>query len=294
MNIKTLKDISPLRYPGSKQKLAKYLEKILAFNSMNPEFLVEPFVGGGSVFLYFLFNNIVNKVIISDKDKLVYSFWKVLFTDPNILIKFIEKVNVNLENFYFFKNIAINESDYSETDLAKSCLFLNRTSFSGILTNQTGPIGGKYQKSNYKVDCRFNRATLIDKISFISTFSEKVIVINKSWEEAIRYSNTVILQSHHISEAFYYLDPPFFLKAKDLYRIYFNRGDHEKLCSFLNKKKFHWLLSYDNNDEIKKIYAENYREPIHIEMPYSINSHSRRIEKEIIITPLAVPTEFKN
>ena len=56
MHLKLFNDFSPLRYPGSKQKIAKYIEIILSYNALNPDVIVEPFVGGGSICLYFLFH----------------------------------------------------------------------------------------------------------------------------------------------------------------------------------------------------------------------------------------------
>ncbi len=129
-----IKVFSPLRYPGSKQKILKYLEEILSCNSLNPEILVEPFVGGGSVFLYFLNYGLINKAIISDKDILIYSFWKTVFEAPNSLINFLLETKVNLETYYHYKQIMANTGGYETLDLAKACIFLNRTSFSGILT----------------------------------------------------------------------------------------------------------------------------------------------------------------
>jgi len=55
------------------------------------------------------------------------------------------------------------------------------------------------------------------------------------------------------------------------------------------------VLSYDNAPEIKKMYSQKKYIKTHIEVPYSINSHAKRIEKELIITPLSLPdiTKYK-
>jgi hypothetical protein len=44
-----------------------------------------------------------------------------------------------------------------DRDIAVKCLFLNRTTFSGILHGRAGPMGGRKQQSDYKIDCRFNK-----------------------------------------------------------------------------------------------------------------------------------------
>lgn len=277
---------SILRYPGSKRRLTRYLEKIFRYNHLRPKILVEAFVGGGSVFLYFLKNDLVGRAIISDKDRLIYSFWHILFSNPNHLIKFLNKIEVNLNNFYKYKEIAANPGRYDKNKLAEACLFLNRTSFSGILTNSAGPLGGRMQKSKYKIDCRFNKKYLIEKIKYLSTFSNRVTILPYDWKRMIKYAQE-LTKDWNARQIFFYLDPPFYHKASQLYRHYFNIEDHKDLCNTVLSLKFPWVLSYDNAPEVKKMYSK-FRK-IHVQMPYSINSPAKRIEKELIITPLKLP-----
>lgn len=289
MHIKeSINNLSPLRYPGSKKKISKYIYKILKFNNTDSYILVEPFVGGGSVFLYFLLKHDVEKVIIADKDRLIYSFWKVLFSDPDYLIRFVKKVKINLNNFYKYKKIANHHDYYSIKKLAETCLFLNRTSFSGILTDQVGPLGGKKQKSIYKINCRFKRKLLGEKIRRISKFKEKVIVLDGDYKKTIKYVTRLQFKEKKLKKIFFYLDPPFFNKANDLYRCYFTKKEHKKFRNNILLKN-NWILSYDNAPEIKEMYSGF--EKINIEVPYSINSPAKRIEKELIITTLKLPNK---
>ena len=284
-------NLSPLRYPGSKKKFACHFYKIIKHNQLNPTILVEPFVGGGNIFLNFLANKLVNRVIIADNDKLIYSFWKEVFLHPKRLISFVNKVKVDLPTFNKYKDIAINSSKHSLSVLAKACLFLNRTSFSGILTNDAGPLGGREQKSPYKIDCRFNRKNLVEKIKYISNFKSKVKVFPYNWEETIKYIKAEKTNKKTPMEnILFYFDPPFFNKASHLYRCYFSDDDHKQFCDKVSNLKYNWVLSYDNASEIRKLYStRNNCRKMHIEMPYSINSHSKRLKKELIITPLKLP-----
>ena len=43
--------LSPLRYPGSKRRLAVYIAETLRLNGLQPKLFVEPFAGGASVAL---------------------------------------------------------------------------------------------------------------------------------------------------------------------------------------------------------------------------------------------------
>lgn len=289
LNNKTITtNLSPLRYPGSKRKIALYIREILQHNKLTPDLLVEPFVGGGSISLFFIANNFVKKIIISDKDRLISSFWKVVFSNPDNINRFIQRVKINLKNFDKYKNIAKDTENYNETELAKACIFLNRTSFSGVLANPACPLGGREQKSDYKIDCRFNRKTIVKKISCIASLKSRVIVRNGHWKDIIKYAEDWRKDNKEYKKTFIYLDPPFYLKGESLYRNYFENNQHEELSKELEKITCPWILSYDNVLQVRKLY-ENFKNIVYIDMPYSINSHANRIEKELIITNLSLP-----
>ena len=276
---------SPLRYPGSKRKLFNYLERVSAHNDLQPQVLVEPFVGGGSIFLNFLSIHEKGEAVIADKDELVYSFWKTLFTEPSYLINFIRKTKVNPKTFDKYRYISSHPSEFRRKKLAQACLFLNRTSFSGILNNSAGPIGGREQKSIYKIDCRFGRENLIKKIKSISAFKNRVVVLPYNWEETLKY--VAGEDKYKNARLLYYFDPPFYKKAAQLYRYHFDNVSHKNLRDKLMKLKQPWILSYDRAQEIQNLYSAFTR--INVSMPYSINSPAKRLEKELIITPLKLP-----
>src|ERR1700690_988003 len=88
---------SPLRYPGSKRRLAKYVREVLKLNNLRPSLYVEPFVGGASVGLQLLQYNLVDKVIFMDLDPWLASFWKTVFFDTDWLIQKINSTRVSLK-----------------------------------------------------------------------------------------------------------------------------------------------------------------------------------------------------
>ncbi len=280
-----MKFYSPLRYPGSKRRLIKYFNRILAHNRLSPKIIVEPFVGGGSVFLSFLHQKEVEKIVIADRDELISSFWKTLFFDTDYLVNFIKNASITLKHFDYYKKIGITPKNYNRRQRARACLFLNRTSFSGILNSSAGPVGGRNQRSKYKIDCRFGKANLIKKVKGIAAFKDKVTVLSTSWLQTINYCLGKF--KYETKEFLIYLDPPFYRKADKLYRHYFDIKRHNLLRDKAVRLKQPWILSYDRTKEIKKLYSNFKR--IHIQMPYSINSPAKRLEKELIITSLKLP-----
>jgi len=133
---KPRKLISPLRYPGSKNSLVNYIIDALMINSFKPSVYVEPFVGGGSIAINLLANELVDQVVLIDRDPWITGFWKDVFFDTDWIIEQIQNIEVNIENWNLYKN----SKPRTIREQAITCLFLNRTSFSGILENRAGPL----------------------------------------------------------------------------------------------------------------------------------------------------------
>jgi len=75
-----------IKYSGSKRLLAKQITS--CFPSEIGTYY-EPFLGGGSVFLYLLRNNYnVKKYVCSDINVELVKFWKIVKNNPKQLIKY--------------------------------------------------------------------------------------------------------------------------------------------------------------------------------------------------------------
>ena len=57
-------------------------------------------------------------------------------------------------------------------------------------------------------------------------------------------------------ESLIYLDPPYYVKGKGLYRNYYEHDDHVAIAETIKSESFdrHWIVSYDNADEIRAMY----------------------------------------
>lgn len=273
--------LSPLRYPGSKRRLAQYLQDVVQLNKLSPKLYVEPFAGGASVALQLACNGIVEKIGLSDLDPMIASFWQCVFFDTDWLVKAIEEVEVTLENWEIYK--ASNPDD--DRGYALKCVFLNRTSFSGILSPGAGPIGGKSQRSAYDIGCRFTKATVIKRIRQASMLRDKVAFVwNLSWESCLA-AMTEHTKDLDTNQVFLYLDPPFYFKADRLYTYYFTDQDHKALHDALPKLSALWLLSYDPAKPIEELYSSNGIEPRRIELLYSVaGSSGVTSAQELVVT----------
>ena len=271
--------ISPLRYPWAKRRLAGYLAEVLRLNSLRPKLFVEPFAGGASVSLRLLNDGIVDRIALGERDPLIASFWKIVFEDSEWLVEQIETIPVTVEQWRRFRADRLR----SHRDRALACIFLNRTSFSGILAPGAGPLGGYDQDSEYTIDCRFTVKTIAKRIRQAASLREKVaFVTSADWQETIRKAETM---GYRQGEVFYYFDPPFYRKAERLYRFCFGQEDHTRLHDAVVGLNQPWLLSYDPARPIVDLYSHNGRGPKRVDLLYTAAAAPNLVEaQELVIT----------
>lgn len=253
---------SPLRYPGGKSRISKFVAKLIEENNIIKGNYVEPFAGGAGVALNLLFSGVVDNIFINDKDKSIYAFWYSILNDTDKFIDKIISLNVTIEEWLKQREIQKNEN----TDmfhLGFSTFFLNRTNRSGIIKG--GVIGGIEQAGNWKLDVRFNKEALIKKIQRIAAYKEHIHIYNM---DAIDFLNDEVIKLD-IHNTLIYLDPPYYAKAKQLYMNFFEHKDHVKLYDVVNKLQYLWLVSYDNQKEIKEIYKNKPELTIEYDLRYT-------------------------
>ncbi|MBU3208674.1 DNA adenine methylase [Clostridium algidicarnis] len=249
-----LKTYSPLRYPGGKNRLTKYVEELIKLKKLNKPTYVEPFCGGAAVALSLLINGKVSDIIINDYDKSIYAFWYSVLYDCENLCNMIKDTPITIDQWYRQKEIQKNKNHANILELGFSTLFLNRTNRSGIL--KAGVIGGLKQEGNYKLDCRFNKQQIIDKIELISSYRNKIKLYNLDTEELI---DDVIKNLNQ--KSFIFFDPPYYKKGESLYTNFYKHEDHLALANKIKEIKYHsWIVTYDNTESIIEMYKGNRKE----------------------------------
>ncbi|MCF6344258.1 MAG: DNA adenine methylase [Devosiaceae bacterium] len=278
---------SPLRYPGGKNKLAKFIAKVCVNNNINGHY-IEPYAGGASVALHLLIEGKVKKTTINDFDRSIYAFWHSVLNDTNRLCRLIEKTEINIEHLKEMKEIQKYKSKARLLDLGFSTFFLNRTNISGIIN--AGVIGGMKQDGKYKMDCRFNKKTLIKRIRLIAKYKKQISLYNLDALELIKK----IQKESNNKRTIFYFDPPYYLKGSSLYMNHYKDDQHKEVASAIkNIKNINWIVSYDNTPEIENIYNWVSKKLV---KKYSFNhsAHKAKEGKEILffsenlITPKSV------
>lgn len=269
---------TPLRYPGGKAKFAPKIKSIIENNDLHGHY-VEPYAGGAGVALDLLFNGVCTDIHINDLDLAIYHFWKSITEETEDFIRLVSKTDVTIEEWHKQKEI-LKQDDISPIERGFAAFFLNRTNRSGILKG--GVIGGLQQLGNYKLDCRFNKETLIKRIQKIGSLSNKIHVYNRDTGKWLLEIDNLIP-----SNSLIYLDPPYYEKGQGLYRNFYNHQDHKSIKEKLIKVKTPWVVSYDNNQNIRDIYQQ-YRQEEYI-LNYSASKKMKATEVIIYSDSIKLP-----
>jgi DNA adenine methylase len=237
---------SPLRYPGGKGSLYLPLKRLLRANGLTGCTYVEPFAGGAGAALSLLLTGEVDRVVLNDLDPALYAFWRAASEHPEVMIERVEQVEITVDEWKKQRNAYLNAPRRDYLSLGFATFFLNRTNHSGILNG--GPIGGLDQSGRYKIDARFNRSDLAERLRLIGLYSKSITVLR--WDGA-----KVIDRYADRDDCFIYADPPYFEKAGTLYLNSFTADDHERLAATLRRHaSSRWLLTYDNVPAVRDLY----------------------------------------
>lgn len=239
---------SPLRYPGGKTKLYKYVKSIIEANNLIGETYIEPFAGGSGLALKLLINDDVKRIVINDLDPAIYAFWYCVLNNPEQMCNFVATVPLTVDEWDKQHLIYVNQQDYTQLELAQATLFLNRTNVSGVITG--GVIGKRDQTGKYKIDARFNRTDLERKIRTISTLSSRIDLYNL---DAVEFLQNEL---RHYYKTFINFDPPYVVKGGQLYKNAFTEEDHRLLRDNIAQCNRKWIVTYDMCNLVDNLYSK--------------------------------------
>lgn len=272
--------VSPLRYPGGKLKVVNYIKRLFEVNDLVGGTYIEPYAGGASVALSLLFDKYAGKIKINDKDRSIYAFWYSVLNNADELCRLISDTPVTMDVWQAQHELQKRKENADLLELGFSTFFLNRTNRSGILNG--GVIGGKEQTGNYKIDARYNKNELIERIERIAGYSDLIDLTSMDAVTLLkRYKRTPA------AKTFCYLDPPYHVKGRDLYLNYYNDDDHRAIAETIKKYKGEWIISYDAVDFIKDLYGD-YRQKEYY-LSYSAGNRSKGKEIMVYSEGLTLP-----
>jgi DNA adenine methylase len=254
---------SPLRYPGGKSRAIEKLKLLLPDNF---EEYREPFVGGGSFFIYLKQKRPDLKIWINDLNPELYYFWKYAQIDSEKLAKETLKVKRRRTNGQrlFSDLVKIDVNSLNGFERALRFFVLNRITFSGLVDS------GGY--SQLAFETRFTESS-IERLANIGKILDGVRITQSDYR---------ILLENGDKDIFTFLDPPYFKAAKS--KLYGKNGilhtkfNHDEFARDMKKCRHFWLITYDDALEIRANF--NFANLIEWQLQYGMNNYMQgRAEK---------------
>lgn len=275
---------TPLRYPGGKSQLRPFVRSAINYTGKRIDSYCEPYCGGAGIAIDLLLKGDVSEIVINDADPAIYSFWRSVIHESSRLINDLQNVDVSIREWHRQRGIYRELSDALENDvrynyeLGFAAFYLNRTNVSGIIKG--GCIGGQRQRGKIKIDARFNRTTLSEKISSIGARADSIHLFSDDGKTLLTRLNDGLLPVDP-SHSFCLIDPPYVKQGRNLYLNSFSYEEHVALRDVVRDlRSFSWVLTYDDCDVISELYAGFGLR--HLNVRYS--SNVRSLAREILIS----------
>ena len=245
INVASVRQLSPFRYPGGKTWLIPQINKWMRSLHTPPEVFIEPFAGGGIVSLTVADENLADHIIMVELDDEIAAVWKTIFYgDVEWLINKIISFNMTIENVS--EILAIDSM--SNEEKAFKTIIKNRTFHGGILAKGSGLL--KHGENGKGIASRWYPKTLAQRIKHIKQISRKITFLHTDGMDIINETLN--------NNCTFFIDPPYTAGGKKagnrLYTHY--ELDHELLFSFCDKLDC-FLMTYDISYEIE-ILAKKY------------------------------------
>ena len=259
---------SPLRYPGGKSRAVDLIATLVpAFDEYR-----EPFLGGGSIFLYLKQCYPFKQFWVNDLYLELYKFWEMSQSNIEAVI---EKVyhwkNKFAEGKDLHKFLTLHIAQFNDLEKAAAFFIFNRITFSG-----TSESGG-YSQQAYTG--RFTESSIQRLVSFGKVIKDAKIT-NHDYQKLLNPDG---------DNVFIFLDPPYHSATKSA--LYGKRGtlhkgfDHYLFAEKMSACKHNWLITYDDSPYIRSLFS--FAHIIPWDLTYgmrNVNSNSDQRGKELFIS----------
>ncbi|WP_233120900.1 DNA adenine methylase [Chlorobium sp. KB01] len=179
VNVSSVPQRSPFRYPGGKTWFVPVFRNWLAKNSVKPALLVEPFAGGGIITLTALFENLVQSAVMVELDEDIAAVWQaVVDGHAEWLAKRIKSFDLTMENLQ--AELSKDAGDFKER--AFQTILKNRTNHGGILAAGSGLL--KHGENGKGIRSRWYPETLARRFAGINQLADKIDFRPTGWFES--------------------------------------------------------------------------------------------------------------
>ena len=233
-----------LRYPGGKQRLLRHLMDYLPSHSSFKGRFVEPFVGGGAVFLALH----PHQALLSDINLELIELYRGLQQHPEQVWEIFQAFPSTKEAYYEIRDSALDELELASR--AARTLYLSRTCFKGMWRHN---IHGQFNVGYGGQDRRW----VIHK--------ETLLEVSKRLAAAeLKVSDFEVIIDSCEREDFLFLDPPYRPGEREIFRHHyayceFGYNDQRRLANALesaSERGVRWTMTNSSHRDIVELYRK--------------------------------------
>ena len=247
VNVASVPQRSPFRYPGGKTWLVPHLRKWLRSVQPKATHFIEPFAGGGIISLTVAAERLAGHVTMVELDEQVAAVWQTLIEsdDGEWLAEKIVHFDINGITADEVRVFVEKESDNVREQAFKTIL-KNRTFHGGILAPGSAPI--KNGENGKGLASRWYPETLRKRILGIVHIKDSI--------EFIEGDGLAVMESRIESPtSVFFIDPPYTVAGKGAGRRLYSRFelDHERLFELASMVHGDFLMTYDNALNVREL-----------------------------------------
>jgi len=278
-----------LLYPSGKGAIRSELTRALSIAANRDRLPYrKPFLGGGVMTLHTLDFKRADAMWISDVDAPLICFWQTVIEYPHLLLERVRSFEPSVEAFRISKRVCLKQAGMPSTpdriaELGFHKLVAQRLSHCARGVQAGSPRGGNHQDGPVYKDGNRLRKNRIESRWSPNQIRRDVLNYNRSFSrlDELRCTNEdfASLIEDESERCVLFLDPPYWDEGPSTYQHSFTPHDHERLAELLKTTTHPWVLTYGNNQEIRRLYDWAKIETIHME---SVITHEYRTD--LIIT----------
>jgi DNA adenine methylase len=239
VNVASVPQRSPLRYPGGKTWLVPEIRKYLAGLDFRPEVFVEPFAGGGIASLTAVMDGYVDRAVLCEKDPDISNLWRCMLANAEELARRVEDFVATTENV----STEFANAEASGMDAAFQTLLRNRVSRGGILAKGASVM--KQGENGNGISSRWYADTLAARIRTIGSYAGQL-----DFFQGDGVSLVELCKDNGSSALF--IDPPYTAAGKQAgRRLYtYSEIDHDDLFDRMSRVRGAFMMTYDESPDV--------------------------------------------
>lgn len=245
VNVASVAQLSPFRYPGGKTWLVPRLRQWLTSLQKRPALLVEPFGGGAIISLTVAAEDLADHVILVELDEDVAAVWQTILSDDLGAPWLAERIMTFKLTSDNLKELLAHAPQCTR-ERAFQTIIRNRVNRGGILAAGAGMI--KYGEDGKGLLSRWYPQTLHDRILRIAHFRERITFLNA---DGIPFIHEYSCRQDTV----FFIDPPYTVSTKRAGSRLYNHFEvnHELLFTLTSQITGDFLMTYDNAKEVVEL-----------------------------------------